>query len=77
MSKPCRLTFFAYMLQGVQRHSRAYEKDDLENGIDYAEGLIAMGYSHEPHDSFDLQGYIDWAKAESKRFITVRLTKEK
>lgn len=41
-----------------------YDSDDLLNGIDYAEGLIAMGYSHEPHDLFDLTGYVDWAKKE-------------
>lgn len=64
MSKPCRLTFFAYMLNESQ--VKAYDKDDLINGIDYAEGLLAMGYSHEPHDLFDLTGYIDWATKEMR-----------
>lgn len=45
---------------------KAYDKDDLINGIDYAEGLLAMGYSHEPHDLFDLTGYIDWATKEMR-----------
>lgn len=62
MSKPCRLTFFAYKskvcLPGI------YDKDDLINGIDYAEGLIEMGFTFEPHDEFDLKGYIEWAKHE-------------
>ena len=62
MSKPCRLTFFAYM-HGAST-PRGYDKDDLINGIDYAEGLLDWGYSIEPHDLFNLTGYIEWAKAE-------------
>lgn len=65
MSKPCRLTFFAYMLSEVQ--ANAYDKRDLENGIEYAKDLMDVGFSHEPHDRFSLRGYINWCITEIRR----------
>lgn len=65
MSKPCRLTFFAYK-SGLCIPG-AYEIDDLINGVDYAKGLIEMGFAVEPHDDFNLRGYIEWANYEIAR----------
>lgn len=66
MSKPCRLTFFAYR-DGLRGVPLGYDKDDLLNGIAYAEDLISVGHLTEPHDDFDLKGYIDWSKREIER----------
>jgi hypothetical protein len=39
-----------------------YTKYDLEKGIDYAEGLITMGYIEEPFYEYNLKNFIIWAK---------------
>ena len=44
--------------------ANSYDQDDLSNGIGYAEGLLEMGFSEEPHDEYNLRGYIKWAKAK-------------
>jgi hypothetical protein len=66
MGKPCRLTFFAYKY-GMRDDPRGYDKDDLLNGIGYAEDLLSVGHLTEPHDDFDLKGYIGWADREIER----------
>lgn len=63
MSKPCRLTFFAYMRN---ESTEGYDMDDLVNGIAYAVDLLSAGFSREPHDEFSLKGYIDWAIEEMR-----------
>lgn len=65
MSKPCRLTFFAYK-HGASE-PRGYDKEDLLNGIGYAEGLLDVGFLTEPHDDFDLREFIDWSMREIER----------
>lgn len=70
MGKPCRLSFFAF--KGEELGGLGYGEDvgpgvaftrnDLLNGIDYCEGLIAYGFKNEPLDDFSLVGYIAWAK---------------
>lgn len=54
----CRLTVQAYKL-GIKIDG--YDDEDLLNGIAYAEDLLELGFSKEPHDDYDLQRYIDWA----------------
>jgi len=62
MGKPCRLTFIAYK-SGICMPG-AYDAGDLMNGIYYAEWLLELGFTSEPHDDFDLKGFIEWAKGE-------------
>lgn len=61
MSKPCRLTFFAFML-GEPGNPGDFDDNDLRNGIYYAENLILQGFVTEPHDGFDLKAYVEWCR---------------
>jgi hypothetical protein len=57
--KPCRITFLSFIWGEIYP---GYTRDDLINGIDYAEHLIEEGFEKEPMDGFDLHGYIQWCK---------------
>jgi hypothetical protein len=62
MSKPCRITFMAFIFGDIPKGLEyGYTDWDLEVGADYCQALLEDGYTHEPHDEFDLKGYIAWA----------------
>jgi hypothetical protein len=46
---------------------RLYSDGDLEDTSDYCQWLIDDGYTHEPHDEFDLAAYIAWAKSQRRK----------
>ena len=56
----CRLTFFDFIYKEFTPNG--YDKDDLIDGINYAQELINQGYKKEPHDEFNLIEYQNWCK---------------
>jgi len=58
----CRMTVLAF--KGHDNYG--YDSDDLVNGIAYADDLLEIGFTREPHDDFDLRDYISWARARLK-----------
>ena len=54
----CRLMILAF-----QGHDNfGFDRDDLDNGIVWAEDLLEMGLTRAPHDDIDLTRFIAWAK---------------
>ncbi len=54
----CRLMIIAF-----QGHDNfGYDRDDLTNGIAWAEDLLKLGIKKAPHDDIDLVEFIAWAK---------------
>lgn len=56
----CRL-----MIHAFQGHDNfGYDRDDLVNGIAWAEDLLEMGITKAPHDDINLEVFIAWAKIQ-------------
>ena len=61
----CRLIFFdfAYKIGRISKNgNERYDDLDIYDCIAYAKWLIELGYKDEPHDDFNLQDFVDWAK---------------
>jgi len=43
--KPCRITFLDYMFGTI---TEGWNEMDLQNGIEYAQWLLSLDYTHEP-----------------------------
>ncbi len=56
----CRLMILAF-----QGHDNfGFDRDDLVNGIAWAEDLIELGMTKAPHDDINLEVFIAWAKIQ-------------
>lgn len=58
----CRLMILAF-----QGHDNfGFDRDDLTDGIVWAEGLLMSGFKKDPLDDLDLEEFIAWAKNQKE-----------
>jgi len=67
MGNICRITIVAFIYGDIPKGiEHGYDNWDLENAINYCNGLIEEGFTHEPMDDFNLKDFIVWAKNKIK-----------
>jgi hypothetical protein len=63
MAAICRITICAFIFGDIPKGlEHGYTDFDLINGIDYCEGLMEDGFTHDPIDQFSLTDYMAWAR---------------
>lgn len=61
MSKPCRITFLAFIWGDIPKgRKHGWIDHDLEVGIIWADGMIEDGFEIEPMDDFNIRDYRAW-----------------
>lgn len=68
----CRLMILAF-----QGHDNfGFDRDDLTNGIAWANGLLMSGFKKDPLDDLDLEEFIVWAKNQMELWAKTGRDKE-
>jgi len=63
MAKLCRITLLAFVFGDIPKGEvNGYTDWDLENTIDYCDGLLEEGFTHDPVDrDVNLRAFKTWA----------------
>jgi len=68
----CRLMILAF-----QGHDNfGFDRDDLTDGIAWADGLLEIGITKAPHDRIDLKDFIVWAQNQKELWAKTGRDKE-
>jgi len=68
----CRLMILAF-----QGHDNfGFDRDDLTDGIAWADGLLEIGITKGPHDQIDLKDFIVWAQNQKELWAKTGRDKE-